>query len=300
MMNAQEYILTPTQKAIDITGGGYTSFTTVINVTCENLQDTFEYSIVDEIRLNSDPILNKVCFSKQKGTVEDLFTLEPDTLKGIQLQSLMKDNLVNLGCKKWYLVLRADKETKCTVTINTRSLEPLNEEVLVEEEELPEPPTLYTPYTHILNQTCQLIDINDAYTSFTTLMNVTCSNNLQDFEYAIINQNTLDSSHKINFKKIVGSWEDSFTVNQEKFQNWYLVLKADKDTKCTVKLNIRSLDANPTPSTQNIPDESPPENSTPTEERDEEEDEQDFFKWAATRPSGCTIYYKCNFNNTTR
>lgn len=109
---------------------------------------------------------------------------------------------------------------------------------------------------YILNTTNQLIDINDAYSSFTTLMNVTCENLQDSFQYAIINQSTLDSN-QIKFKKATGFWEDSFTINQENFQNWYLVLKSDKETKCTVNLNITPLnyDTNPTqkPNTDNIP-----------------------------------------------
>lgn len=100
-----------------------------------------------------------------------------------------------------------------------------------------------------LNTTNQLIDINDVHTSFTTLMSVTCENLQDTFEYAIINQKTLDTN-RINFKKVVGAWEDSFTMNQENFQNWYLVLKSDKDTKCTVTLNITPLDYNTDPPQQ--------------------------------------------------
>jgi hypothetical protein len=109
---------------------------------------------------------------------------------------------------------------------------------------------------YILNTTNQLIDINDAYSSFTTLMNVTCENLQDSFDYAIINQSTLDTN-QIKFKKATGFWEDSFTINQENFQNWYLVLKADKETKCNVNLNITPLnyDTNPTqkPNTENMP-----------------------------------------------
>jgi hypothetical protein len=102
---------------------------------------------------------------------------------------------------------------------------------------------------YILNSTNQLIDINDAYSSFTTLMNVTCENLQDSFEYAIINQTTLDSN-QFKFNKATGFWEDSFTINQDNFQNWYLVLRSDKDTKCTVNLNITPLnyDSNPTQS----------------------------------------------------
>lgn len=102
---------------------------------------------------------------------------------------------------------------------------------------------------YILNQTNQLIDINDVYTSFTTLMNVTCENLQDSFDYAIINQNTLDSN-QIKFKRATGFWEDTFTINQENFQNWYLVLKSDKDTKCTLNLNITPLNYNPEPPQQ--------------------------------------------------
>ena len=102
---------------------------------------------------------------------------------------------------------------------------------------------------YVLNQTNQLIDINDVYTSFTTLMNVTCENLQDSFEYAIINQSTLDSN-QFKFKKVTGFWEDTFTINQENFQNWYLVLKSDKDIKCTLNLNITPLDYNTDPPQQ--------------------------------------------------
>lgn len=76
-MNSQDYTLNETQQAIDITAGGYyTSFATVMNVTCENLQDTFEYAIVDRNTLESYKILNRSYFKRTTGTWEDSFTTD--------------------------------------------------------------------------------------------------------------------------------------------------------------------------------------------------------------------------------
>lgn len=149
-------------------------------------------------------------------------------------------------------------------------------------------------------------------------MNVTCENLQDTFEYAIISHKTMLNGD-YGYKKATGTWVDSFTLDSgfPMYEKWYLMLQSDNNTKCTVKLNIRPLNPieNPTSnnevpkfkilfgkaenSTSLTPDDPPSE--TLIEERDAcEEEEQDFFKWVATRPSGCTIYYKCNFNNTTR
>lgn len=100
--------------------------------------------------------------------------------------------------------------------------------------------------THIytLNTTNQLVDINDTYTSFTTMYSVTCDNMQDEFEYGIASQNMLDSK-KVHFKKAIGYIEDSVTYNEGKFENWYLILRANKDTPCKVILEMTSLDVSP-------------------------------------------------------
>lgn len=124
---------------------------------------------------------------------------------------------------KWYLVLKADKETKCTVKLNIRSFtapyefkadpckleKSITGRILYEEreEELerglfsmkepttgPDGPDKHLELDLVLNQIHQLVDINDVHTSFTTLMSVTCENLQDTFEYAIVNQEMLDSS----------------------------------------------------------------------------------------------------------
>lgn len=100
--------------------------------------------------------------------------------------------------------------------------------------------------SYTLNNTIQLIDINKDYTKFRTMYNITCDNLQDEFEYAIVSQKRLDDK-QLNFKKSVGYIEDSFTQVDDKITDWYLVLKANKDTPCSVMVDITSLDDNTVP-----------------------------------------------------
>jgi hypothetical protein len=100
---------------------------------------------------------------------------------------------------------------------------------------------------YVLNTTIQMIDINNNFKSFRTVYNITCKNLQDDFEYAIVSQTKLDEQ-QFHFKKAVGYHEDSFvSENGGTYQDWYLVLKAPKDTPCTIALNVTSLDPAPQP-----------------------------------------------------
>lgn len=100
--------------------------------------------------------------------------------------------------------------------------------------------------SYTLNNTIQLIDINKDYTKFRTMYNITCDNLQDEFEYAIVSQKRLDDK-QLNFRKSVGYIEDSFTQVDDKNTDWYLVLKANKDTPCSVMVDITSLDDNIVP-----------------------------------------------------
>ena len=97
----QNYNLNKTSKRIEI-NNGHTLFTTVVNVTCDHLEDTFVYAIVGEYNLDFVGFYYKTA----TGGCEDSLTVDQTIL----------------GCKKWYLVLKASKDIKCTVTFDTRSL----------------------------------------------------------------------------------------------------------------------------------------------------------------------------------
>lgn len=95
--------------------------------------------------------------------------------------------------------------------------------------------------SYVLNSTIQMIDINNDYNKFQTIYNITCDNLQDDFEYAIVSQKRLDEK-QFQFKKAIGYIEDSFTQTDDTYTDWYLVLKAPKDTPCSVMINITSLD----------------------------------------------------------
>lgn len=97
-----------------------------------------------------------------------------------------------------------------------------------------------------LNNTPQMIDINNDYTEFRTVYNITCNNLQDDFEYALVPQTHLDK--QIPYKKAIGYHEDSITnTNPKGYQDWYLLLRANKDTPCKIVLDIISLDAEEPP-----------------------------------------------------
>lgn len=112
--------------------------------------------------------------------------------------------------------------------------------------------------THVytLNTTNQLVDINDTFASFTTMYSITADDINDEFDYAIASQSMLDSK-KAGFKKAIGYIEDSFTQSGKPFENWYLILRANKDTPCKVSLEITSLDPPPTAPPSPVPTGSP-------------------------------------------
>lgn len=99
----QNYNLNKASQRIEI-NDGHTLFTTAVNVTCDNPEDTFKYAIIGEYNLDFVGFYYKMA----TGVYDDSFTVDQTIL----------------GCKKWYLVLKAEQDVKCTVTFNTRSSTP--------------------------------------------------------------------------------------------------------------------------------------------------------------------------------
>jgi hypothetical protein len=96
--------------------------------------------------------------------------------------------------------------------------------------------------SYVLNNTIQMIDINNDFKAFRTVYNITCDNLQDEFEYAIVPQKRLDEN-QFNFKKAIGYHEDSVTnTDANNIQDWYLVMRAEKDTPCKIVLDITSLD----------------------------------------------------------
>lgn len=100
--------------------------------------------------------------------------------------------------------------------------------------------------SYTLNRDMQLIDINNDYTAFTTIYNVTCDNQDDEFEYAVVTQKQLNDNI-FPFKKARGIYEDSISSQTVTNENWFLALKAPKETKCKVGLSITSLEPPPPP-----------------------------------------------------
>lgn len=108
---------------IDI-NNDFKAFRTVYNITCDNLQDEFEYAIVPQKRLDE----NQFNFKKAIGYHED---------------SVTNTDVNNV--QDWYLVLRSENETPCKIVLDITSLDE-------DEEEITPPPRQNSPIKKVQYQ----------------------------------------------------------------------------------------------------------------------------------------------------
>ena len=102
-MKTEKYILNTSNQLIDI-NEQFSSFVTTYSVACQNDQDEFEYTIVNQKKL--DTIGAKIYFKKATGSIEDSFTVTNQP-----------------AFDNWYLILKAAKPTNCTVTTEITTLD---------------------------------------------------------------------------------------------------------------------------------------------------------------------------------
>ena len=98
--------------------------------------------------------------------------------------------------------------------------------------------------TYVIGKLKQLIDLNGDSVNFNIDFNVK-SENGEPFDMLVIDQTTLDNTPNIEYKKIENG-EISGNIRQEQnvYQNYFLILKADKDIKCFVSINKQELEHN--------------------------------------------------------
>lgn len=102
-MKTEKYILNTSNQLIDI-NEQFSSFVTTYSVACQNDQDEFEYTIVNQKKL--DTIGAKIYFKKAVGSIEDSFTITNQP-----------------SFDNWYLILKAAKPTNCTVSTEITTLD---------------------------------------------------------------------------------------------------------------------------------------------------------------------------------
>jgi hypothetical protein len=96
-----------------------------------------------------------------------------------------------------------------------------------------------------VNNIPQLIDLNEDLVNFKLDFKV-FSDNKSVFKAIVASQQKLDSGESLDFKTVDnGTISGSIISDKGVKQNYYLVLKADTPTKCTVELNLKEIPLNP-------------------------------------------------------
>lgn len=106
-----------------------------------------------------------------------------------------------------------------------------------------------------LSKNKKLYDLNKDFTNFEVVFEINAKGPIQ---FTIINQEALDNSGEIKYNNASGSIRDKIVINNNQFQNYFLILKAasTEEIDCEIKILSRELP-------QNIP---PPQQQTPPQQ----------------------------------
>jgi|UniRef100_A0A6C0D012 hypothetical protein len=94
--------------------------------------------------------------------------------------------------------------------------------------------------TYTLNKIQQLVDLNGDTTNFDLTFTVV-THDKSPFEALVVDQKTLDSDKDIEFKKADGTISGNIVTDNGNYQNYFLILKSDKPTECTVKIDKKEI-----------------------------------------------------------
>lgn len=97
-----------------------------------------------------------------------------------------------------------------------------------------------TVNTYTVSNIKQLVDLNGSFTNFECKFNVTAKEG--EFNMVVANQDMLDSGVDLDFKKVVnGSQSGEVRVDTNIYQNYFLVMKAEKECQVSVEVDITEL-----------------------------------------------------------
>lgn len=99
--------------------------------------------------------------------------------------------------------------------------------------------------TYICDSIRKLIDLNGDLVNFNIEFTIT-SKEPEEFYICIVDQNTLNTKKELEYKKVKNSISGSVTQDKNVYQNYFLVLKADKPTEVDVELKIETIEAKDT------------------------------------------------------
>ncbi len=118
---------------------------------------------------------------------------------------------------------------------------------------------------YVIDKINKLIDINKDIPNFKVEFNVKSVNSEDEYYFSIENQTTLDNNSEPDWKHITvkqnGEISGDFTIDDEAFQNYFIILKADKPTEVNVNLHVTPLSSSKEPSQKLDNDRIKPQNS---------------------------------------
>ena len=91
--------------------------------------------------------------------------------------------------------------------------------------------------TYTVTNIKQLVDINGDITNFKADFSVKSLNN-GTFDLLVIDQTTLDSGQNPEYKKVKGHISGSVSSDTNTYQNYFIILKADKPCDCEVVIDV--------------------------------------------------------------
>ena len=101
--------------------------------------------------------------------------------------------------------------------------------------------------TYTVNRHRQLVDLNGDSKNFDLTFTCTSADGAP-FEILVVDQATLDSTPNLQYKKANGTISGNIVADKNVYQNYFLVLKADKPCQVAVKTIKKDIQPNlPTP-----------------------------------------------------
>lgn len=95
--------------------------------------------------------------------------------------------------------------------------------------------------TYSVSNVKQLIDLNGDSTNFDITFKVR-SHNKEPFHLLVVDQTTLDNNPNLEYKKVDdGEITGSLNHTKDVYQNYFLILKADKPCNCDVEISKKEL-----------------------------------------------------------
>ena len=98
--------------------------------------------------------------------------------------------------------------------------------------------------TYHLTKVKQLIDLNQDSTNFDLSFKVTCHDDTP-FHVLVVDQTTLDNSEELNYKETKNIISGNILADKNIYQNYFLILKSEKECKVDVELIKKELPRTP-------------------------------------------------------